>query len=100
MLAYALTVLVCASGVYSICVLLAAIFDDMWRFYVGMMVLAALAWIPSRIRVPDAMNIFGAVAGRSPLVTHAISWISLAFSLELAAILMFAAVRVAQRREY
>jgi len=97
---YAITMLACASGLYAINLLLSALFDDAWRVYLGMALLGVLAWIPVHVRVPDAMNLFGAIVGKSPFVTHSISWISVSFSMELAVILVLASWKIAQWREY
>jgi len=100
MLGYGITVLACSSGLYAINVLLVALFDEVWRFYLGIGVLGLLAWMPGHIPLPDAIDFFGAMVGRSPFITHSISWISVSFSMELAAILIFASWKVAQWREY
>ncbi len=95
MLGYAITMTACASGLYAINLLFAALFSDAWRVYAGLIVLGLLVWIPAHVAVPDAMNLFGAVVGKSPFVTHSIPWISVSFSIELALILMFASWKVA-----
>ncbi|MGC2401345.1 MAG: hypothetical protein WA510_16235 [Acidobacteriaceae bacterium] len=45
-------------------------------------------------------NIVHGIGERSPIFAHTIPWNAMAFSLGLSAILFFAALKIAQRREY
>jgi hypothetical protein len=93
-------VLAGASALYSITLLLATFLDDQWRIWGSGGVFAALWWLSNHTRFPSSSNIFRAMGEAMPATVHAMPWTALAFSLELAAILFFAAVKVVQLREY
>jgi len=82
MMAYAGTLIACASAFYCLSVLLATFLDDQWR------------------ALPASVNIFHAMREGSPLLAHTVPWTAMAFSFGLAAILFFAATKVVQTREY
>lgn len=90
----------CASGFYAINVLLATFLDDLWRTYGGMIASGALWWLSNHTPLPASANIFRAMGEGSPLFAHTMPWTAMAFSLGLAAILFFAALKIVQRREY
>jgi hypothetical protein len=46
------------------------------------------------------VNVFWAMGDGSPVLAHTVPWTAMAFALGLAAVLFFAALRVAQHREY
>jgi hypothetical protein len=91
---------VCASCLYAVTLLLATFLDDQWRLWCSMSVFAALWWLSNHTRFPASANVFRAMGDGLPLVTHTMPWTAMAFSLELAAILFFAALKVVQLREY
>ena len=93
-------VVACASGLYSITLLLGTFLQDQWRAWGSGIVFAALWWLSHHTRLPASANIFRAMGDGLPLVTHTMPWAAMAFSLELAAILFFAALTVVQLREY
>ncbi len=100
MLEYAGTLVACASGLYSISVLLATFLDDLWRFQGSMISFAALWWLSNHTPLPASANIFRAMSEGSPLIAHTMPWTAIGLSLCLAAILFFAALKVVQTREY
>jgi hypothetical protein len=100
MVDYAGTLIACASGLYAISVLLATFLDDQWRVWGSGIVFGALWWLLTHTPLPASMNIFRAMGEGSPLVAHTMPWLTMTFSLGLAAILFFAAFQVVQRREY
>jgi hypothetical protein len=100
MFAYAVTVITCASALYSLSVLLATFFDDQWRSWATMIACAAMWGLPYLTRVPAYTDIFRAMGEGSPLAAHAMPWPVMGFSLALAAILFFAALRVVRIREF
>jgi hypothetical protein len=100
MLKYAVVLTICDSACYSITVLLATFLDDLWRAWGSGIVLGALWWLFNKTPLPVSMNIFRAMGDGSPLVAHTMPWIAMGFSLALAAILFFAALKIAQAREY
>jgi hypothetical protein len=99
MFEYAATLIACSSTLYFITVLLATFLDE-WRLQGSFIAFAALWWVPSHTPLPAPADIFRAMGDGSPLVAHAIPWATMAFSLALSAVLFFAALKVAQTREY
>jgi len=100
MFEYAVTVIACASALYFLSVLLATFFDDQWRSWGTMFACVAIWGLPNLTGVPAYTDIFRAMGEGSPLVTHTMPWPVMAFSLALAAIVFFAALKVVQAREY
>jgi hypothetical protein len=100
MFEYAGTLIACGSALYFLCVLLATFLDDLWRVWGTMIVSVALSWLSRRIPLPISVDIFRAMRDGSPLIAHTVPWTAMAFSLGLAASLFFAALKVAQTREY
>jgi ABC-2 type transport system permease protein len=100
MFAYGGTLLACASAVYFLSVLLATFLEDQWRIWGTMIVYMALWWLSAHTPLPTFADIFGAMGKRSPLIAHTMPWNAIAFSLGLAAILFFAALKVVKTREY
>jgi hypothetical protein len=96
----AVTLIACASGLYSITVLLATFLDDLWRIWGSAIAFAALVWVQSHTSWPAPANVYWALTQGSPLVAHAMPWTAIAFSLGLAAILFCAALKIARTREY
>jgi hypothetical protein len=92
--------IVCASALYSITMLLSTFLDDMWRIWGSMIAYTALWWLSTHTPLPASLNIFRALGEGSPLASHTMPWSAMAFSLSLAAILFFAALKVVQAREY
>jgi hypothetical protein len=100
LLRHELVFVACASTFYAINVLLATFLDDVWRIYGSGIAAGALWWLSNRTGLPDSANIFRAMAAGSPLIAHTIPWTAMAVSLSLTAILLVAALKVAQRWEY
>jgi hypothetical protein len=100
MFEYAGTLIACSSALYCLSVLLATFLDDQWRAWGTMIVSAALWWLSRHIPLPISVDIFRAMRDGSPLIAHTVPWAAMAFSLGLAAVLFFAALKVAQSREY
>jgi len=100
MIEYAATLIACASALYCFSVLLATFLDDQWRAWGTMLSATALWWLSTHTTFPASANIFRAMREGSPLVAHAVPLTAMSFSLGLAAILFFAALKVVQAREY
>jgi len=100
MLEYAGTLIACASALYCLSVLLATFLDDQWRAWGTMIVCAALWWLSTHTPFPASADIFRAMRDGSPLIAHTLPWPAIIFSLGSAAILFFAALKIAQAREY
>jgi ABC-2 type transport system permease protein len=96
----AVTLIACASGLYSIVVLLATFLDDLWRIYGSAIAFGALWGIQHHTPVLSSADIFWALSQGSPLVAHSIPWTAIAFSVGLAAILFCVALKIARTREY
>jgi len=80
--------------------MLATFLDDLWRMKGGMIAFGALWALSSLTPLPASVDIIRAMGDGSPIVAHTVPWTTMAFSLALAAILFFAALKVAQTREY
>jgi hypothetical protein len=100
MLEYTAALLACASGFYSIGVLLATFLDDLWRTYGGVIALAALWGLFYKTPLPASVNVFRAMGEGSPLIAHTVPWTAMGLSLGLAAILFSAALKIVRIREY
>jgi hypothetical protein len=100
MFEYIVTVIACASAPYFLSVLLATFLDDQWRVGCTMFAVLAIGGLPYLIRVPAYADILRAVGEGSPLLAHTMPWPAMAFSLALAAASFFAALKIAQVREY
>jgi hypothetical protein len=94
------TLIACSSIIYFLSVLLGTVLDDQWRLW-GTVIGSAGIWLLcTKFPVPDFANIVDGIGERSPAVAHTLPWNAMAFSLGLSAILFFAALKIAQRREY
>ena len=101
MFEYVAALIVCASSLYFLSVLLGSFLDDQWRMWATFMAIGGLWILCSLFRLPTSVNIIRAVAGdASPLITHTMPWMAMLFSLVLAAIFSFAALKVVRLREY
>jgi hypothetical protein len=94
------TLIACASVLYFVSLLLATFLEDQWRIWGTMIVPLAFGWLSGRIKLPAFADLLRALGNRSPLITHTMPWTTVAFSLALSAILFFAALQIAQSREY
>ncbi|HEY1755056.1 MAG TPA: hypothetical protein VGG72_06640 [Bryobacteraceae bacterium] len=99
MLEYAGTLITCSSALYFTTVMLATFLNE-WRLHGSFIAFAAIWWIPSHTPLPPDADIFRAMGEGSPLIAHAIPWGTMLVSLALSALLFFAALMIAQRREY
>jgi hypothetical protein len=100
MAAYAATLIVCSLAIYAIPMLLATFLDDAGRMFASVPVFVALWFLFNHTPLPASVNIFRAMGEGSPLISHGMPWMAMAFSLGLAAILFFAALKIVQRQEY
>lgn len=100
-LQYGLTLVACASALYFVSVLLATLLDDQWRMWGTMLAFGTLWLLSNYVPVPASVNLIQATIGDgSSLITHRTPWPAIELSLGLAAILLFAALKIAQGREY
>ncbi len=100
MLEYTGVLIACATSLYFISVLLATLLDDLWRLWGTMITFGSLWWLSSHTPLPARANIFRAMGEGSPLIARTMPWTAMGISLGLAAILFFAALKVARSREY
>jgi hypothetical protein len=100
MAGYAATLIVCSLAIYAIPMLLATFLDEAGRMFASLPVFVALWWLFNHTPLPASVNIFRAMGEGSPLISHSMPWMAMAFSLGLAAILFFAALKIVQRLEY
>ncbi|HTH54027.1 MAG TPA: hypothetical protein VL495_08760 [Edaphobacter sp.] len=99
-LEYAVTLIACGSAFFGLSVLLATFLDDQWRAWGTMMASVALWWLSAHTPLPASTNIFHAMREGSPVLAHTMPWTAMAFSLVLAAMLFFAALKIVRIREY
>jgi ABC-2 type transport system permease protein len=100
MFEYAGTLAACASALYFLSVLLATFLDARWRMVAGYMAFGALWWLSNHTPLPASLDIIRAMGEGSPMLAHTMPWTAMGVSLALAVILFFAALKVAQAREY
>lgn len=100
MLQHTAVLIACGSALYSIPVFLGTFLDDQWRLFGSFFSIGVLWWLLNRTWMPASVNIFRAMSDASPIFTHTMPWTAMAFSMGLAAILFFAALKVARAREY
>ena len=93
------TLSVCATAFYFLGVLLSTFLDEGAQGWISMFGLVFLYGLLSKLPRLGAANIFRAMI--SPLFPpHSIPWASMGFSLGVAAVLGFAALKIVQTREY
>jgi len=96
----AATLIACSSTIYFLAVLLGTVLEDQWRVF-GTLIASAGIWLLcTKFSLPAFADIAHGIGRRSPIVAHTIPGNVMAFSLGLSAILFFAALKIAQRREY
>jgi hypothetical protein len=97
----AVTLLACAAPIYFLSVMMATFLEEQARMVGTMIAFGALWALSSLAPLPASVDIVRSIMGdRSPLITHTLPWAAIAFSLGLATILFFAALKIAQAREY
>jgi ABC-2 type transport system permease protein len=96
----AATLIACSSAIYFLSVLLGTMLDDQWRVRGTVLASVGIWVLCTELSLPAFADIAHGIGERSPLVAHTIPWNVMAFSLGLSAILFFAALKIAQRREY
>lgn len=97
---YALVLIVCGSAFYGVTVLLATFLEDLWRVWGSFLCYGAIWWLLNKTPAPRSVNVFLAMGDGSPVLAHTMPWTAMALSLGLAGVLFFAALKVAQHREY
>ena len=98
--AHVLALATCASGLYSITVLLATFLDDLWRVWGSMIAFGAWWWMSEKLPVPASLNIFRAMGQSSPLIGHTMPWTAMGLSIGVAAILFRVSLKIVRTREY
>jgi hypothetical protein len=92
---YAVTVLLCCSGVYGLSTLFSTFLAQQWQIWATMAVVLLF-----RLLVDKDFFLFRALAQDSPLITHTLPWAAMGASLGLGALFFLAAARVVQTRQY
>ncbi len=100
MLHYAATLIACGSAIYFVSVLLGTFLDEQWRTWGTMLISTVLWWVSAHTSLPPFLDIFHGMGKGSPLIAHTMPWSAIAFSILLAGVLFFAALRVLRAREY
>jgi hypothetical protein len=96
----AATLIACSSTVYFLAVLLGTVLDDQWRVWGTLLASIGIWLLCTQFSLPAFADIAHGIGKRSPIVAHTIPWNAMAFSLGLSATMFFAALKIAQRREY
>jgi hypothetical protein len=94
------TLIACSSTVYFLSVLLGTVLDDLWRTWGTLLVSVGIWWLCTHLSLPAFTDIFHGMGKQSPMIAHMIPWNVMVFSLGLSAVLFFAALKIAQIREY
>jgi hypothetical protein len=97
---YAGTLIVCGSAIYLLSVLLATFLDEVWRIWSTMIAVGVLFWLSNKFSLPASVDLIRAAGKNSSLFTHTMPWSAMAFSLALAAVFFYVALKIAQSREY
>jgi hypothetical protein len=100
MLEYAGTLVACSLAVYLLSVLLGTFLDEQWRIWGTLLAFFALVWASSHSLIPSSFDLLRAMREGSPLIAHTIPWAAISASVGLGAIFFFAALKIAQFREY
>ncbi len=100
MLGFTGTVVAFASVLYFVSVLLATLLEDTWRIFATMGAFVVLWRISGNAHLPAFADVYAAAGHLSPLIAHTMPWMSMAFSAGLSVVLFFAAVKIAEAREY
>jgi len=100
MVRYGLTALTCTAVFFSVSTLFATFLDDMWQVWGSFLVIGLLRGLSAIVPIPEKVDLFGALAGSSPLITHTTPWSVVALSLAATIMLYIAAARIVQTRDY
>jgi hypothetical protein len=90
----------CASAIYCLSVLLGTLVDDQVRVWCTLMATGVLWWLSGRGTLPAFADIIRGMSKGSPLIAHTMPWSTMGFSVGVAAVLLFVALKVVQAREY
>jgi hypothetical protein len=99
-LGYATTVLSGSFAIFGLSTLFATFLDQQIQVMACMVSIFLLRWLSSWTNVPEAFNIFRLAGEASPLITHVIPWASVFLCLGLGTLLLLAALKIIQSREY
>ena len=95
-----LAAFVCSACFYFVSVLLAIFLDDAWQIWGGILVFGAVRGLSFRFRLPGAFDVMGFAGVSSPLITHRLPWSAMALSVAVSALMLLAAWKIVQSREY
>src|SRR5262245_11483902 len=99
-LAHLAVTFICSSTFYFLSLFLATFLDDSLRLPGGMTILAIRFPRDATPILPPYLNMFRPMGSDSPLMTHAIPWITLAVALAASAVFFLATIKIVQRQEY
>jgi hypothetical protein len=100
MLEYAATLFACSLAIYLFSVLLATFLDEQWRILATLLAFFVLVLESSSNHIPPSFDLVRAMREGSPLIAHTMPWAAISASVGLGAIFFFAALKIAQFREY
>jgi hypothetical protein len=91
----------CLTGFYFMCVVIAAIVEDVqFQVFAGIVLMFLLRYISVTAPIPPSVNVIRAMGAGSPLITHAIPWASIGISLGASVIFFLIALKIVQSHEY
>jgi hypothetical protein len=99
-LRYAAAVLACSFAAFGLSTLFATFLDQQIQMIASMSSIFLLIWLFGRTHVPEAFNILHAIGDGSPLITHLFPWAPSFVSFGLGTLLLLAALKIIQLREY
>jgi len=91
---------ICSSTFYFLSLFLATFLDDGLRLPGAMTILAILFALDATKILPPYLNVFRPMGSASPLITHAIPWITLTVALAASAVFFLATIKIVQSQEY
>jgi hypothetical protein len=99
-LQYGTRAIVCTMAVYALSVLLACVLDEMWQFMGAGLCLSAVFLLQSKSVAIARISPLRGMSLISYPAAAPMPWLPVATSVALTAVLLYASVRVLQRKEY
>lgn len=90
----------CVAAVYSVGVFFAAFLDDLYQTWATMFTVMAAIVILNRVHLPASLDAFLVLSRASPLITHTMPWVAMVTLFGVSGMLLLAARKIVQLREY
>jgi len=92
--------IVCVMSAYALSAMLACVLDDVWQFQGGFLILGAIWLLQSRSDLVAQFSPLSGMSLETYPATGPVPWAPIVTSVAVTAVLIFASVRVLQRKEY